>query len=530
MKKDYHFEKENQNFDKTIRLDMINEKVKELKKQPSLEEELGDANAFLDAFESEQFALPAEDSFDDMKPVAEQLQEGDTIHTLDTAVIREAMEETDTRTEPLLSARVPSEALPQAEDWEDEEEDRLFGLGKRNATLLALVAVLACFMGFVFVRCTFHPTAVYETPSEELLPALIQEIAKQDELLLYDVTAKTKVTVLLTEETKLIDEMNRELLPTQLQVGDLVLVELDEENKELLSLQYSSAVESLQKSGLKVNTASRRLEGEGETLSYGEGAMFLYEGEPIAAESIEPCDRLELKCYQDTVWCVEVEEYHGYITVKHAEDVKNGMFQLEEETPIPLQDAEKIPVRAGVHAVKITGDNIEPKTETVTVTEGEEAFCDVSQAQEKVGVIIVNANVSDYKLYINGNTTENPAVLPFGEYEVVILKGGYEEWSQTVSLQQDSVTVQAELKEAEQSETPKEEEKKENFQFGTLTITANCDGAVVYINGEQYGIAPMEVNLPYDSYTIRVEKKGYAPYEKGITIEEPTATFHAQLQ
>ena len=527
MKKDYHFEKEDQNFDETIRLDMINEKVKELKKQPDPEDELGDANAFLDAFQSETFELSEEEFFEDMKPVAEGWNaEGDTIHTLDTAAIREALEDADM---PAELPDLPPVPETEEEQLEWEEEEHLFGLGKRNATLLALAAVLACFMGFVFVRCTFHPTTVYEEPSAELLPALIWEVA-EEELLLYDVTAKTEKVVSLTEETKLTDEMNRDLLPAQLQIGDLVLVGLEEAENELLSLQYSSAITLTEKTGLEVNTASRTLEGEGECFTYGEGAMFLYEEEPISAESIEPCDILELKIYEDTVWCVEVAEYHGYITVKNAKDVKNGKFQLDEETPIALQEAEKIPVRAGLHTVKITGDNIEPKTETITVTEGEEAFCDVSGVQEKMGVIIVNANVSDYKLYINGGITENPAVLPFGEYEVVILKGGYEDWSQKVSLQQDSVTVQAELKEIEQPKPPKEEEEKEPFRFGTLTITANCDGAVVYINGEQYGIAPMEVNLPYNSYTIRVEKEGYAPYEKGITIGEPTATLHAQLQ
>lgn len=528
MKKDYHFEEEEQNLDETIRLDMINEKVKELKKQPEPEDELGDANAFLDVFQSETFTLPEEDFLEDMKPVAEEAAE-DTIHTLDTAEIRGAIEKTDTRKELLPSLQMEEE--DGQEEWDEEEEDdRLFGLGKRNAALLALVAVLACFMGFVFVRCTFHPTTVYEEPSAAMLPVVIWEISEEGEVLLYDVTAKTEAVVSLTEETKLTDEMNRELLPTQLKMGDLVLVELDAEKEELVSLQYSSAVQMMQKSGLKVNTASHMLEGEEESIPYGEQAMFLYEGEPISAESIEPCDTLELKSYQDTVWCIEVAEYHGYITVKNAEDIKNGMFQLNEESPIAVQEVKKIPVRAGMHTVKITGDNIEPKTETITVTEGEESFCDVSGVQEKVGVIIVNANVSDYKLYINGSIAENPAVLPFGEYEAVILKGGYEEWSQKISLQQDSVTVQAELKEIEEPEPPKEEEKKEPFQFGTLTITASCDGAVVYINGEQYGVAPMEVNLPYNSYTIRVEKEGYAPYEKGITIGEPTATLHAQLQ
>lgn len=51
------------------------------------------------------------------------------------------------------------------------------------------------------------------------------------------------------------------------------------------------------------------------------------------------------------------------------------------------------------------------------------------QGAGKMGVIIINANVKDYKLYINGAAAESPAVLPMGEYDLVILKNGYTEWS-----------------------------------------------------------------------------------------------------
>ena len=184
MKKDYHFEKENQNLDETIRLDMINEKVKELKQQPSPEDELGDASAFLNAFESEKFDLPEEEFFDVMKPVADEVEET-TIHTLDADAIRQIAEEADALKKH-LNTLSPEEALEEEPgEWDDGEDDRLFGLGKRNATLLALVAVLACFMGFVFVRCTFHPTTVYEEPAAAVAPALIQELSGQGELFLF---------------------------------------------------------------------------------------------------------------------------------------------------------------------------------------------------------------------------------------------------------------------------------------------------------------------------------------------------------
>ena len=43
--KDYHFQKDNQDFGQTVRLDDINEKVKQLN-QNTADDELGDANAF----------------------------------------------------------------------------------------------------------------------------------------------------------------------------------------------------------------------------------------------------------------------------------------------------------------------------------------------------------------------------------------------------------------------------------------------------------------------------------------------------
>ncbi|MBR2850770.1 MAG: hypothetical protein IKB91_00070, partial [Anaerotignum sp.] len=55
--KDYHFQENDQDFGLTVRLDDINEKVKQLQNE-GLEDDLGDANAFLDAFESEKFDTP----------------------------------------------------------------------------------------------------------------------------------------------------------------------------------------------------------------------------------------------------------------------------------------------------------------------------------------------------------------------------------------------------------------------------------------------------------------------------------------
>ena len=73
-----------------------------------------------------------------------------------------------------------------------------------------------------------------------------------------------------------------------------------------------------------------------------------------------------------------------------------------------------------------------------------------------------------------------------------------------VTLDKDTLNVTAEL--------------QKDVQYGTLTITADVDGAWVYINGEEYGVAPMQVNLPYGSYNVMLEKSGYQSYKQSIQI------------
>lgn len=295
------------------------------------------------------------------------------------------------------------------------------------------------------------------------------------------------------------------------------MVELDKDGETARSIDYSdAAIETREMTGLQADIVKKRLTGDEDSYTYGEKALFFYNKEEISPKDLEPCDLLELKLVEDVVWSVAVLEYHGYIEVENAENIKDGAFQLDGEEALPLAEGMKVAVRAGQHEVTVTGSNIETRKDTLFVEGGEKFLYDLSKAQEKVGVIIVNANVSKYKLYINGALAESPAVLPMGEYDVVILKNGYTEWSQHVMLDKDSLTINAEL--------------SRDMQYGTLTVTADVDGAWVYINGEEYGVAPMQVNLPYGSYNVQVEKDGYDTFRQSVSIQSTTASLHATLE
>lgn len=470
--KEYHFENDTHDFDQTIRLDAINEELK--RREATEEDELGDANAFLDAFESEKFDTPRGD---------------------------------------WAEPPVPPRPAAVEEDAEDAEPK---GLSKRMVTLLAAVGVLACILGFSLVRCGFSPLggAVAEGQAS---PMLVEEVLSEEELLVYDIAAEKRRTLTITAETSVTDAAGRTVAHGGIAMGDLAMMRMDRDGETVLAVDYSDpALQEREVTGLAADTGKRLLAGEDDSFVYEKETLFLYGGEEIDPQEIEPCDVLLLKGYGDTVWVADVQEYHGYIVVENADNIKDGTLKLDEEEEIPLENGMRLAVKEGTHEITVSGTNIESRTDSLFVEAGEELSYDLSKAQEKVGVILINANVSDYKLYVNGTLTENPAVLPLGEYDLVILKNGYLEWSQKAVLDRDTLTINAEL--------------QQDLQYGTLTVTANCDGAWVSINGEAYGVAPMQVNLPYGVYQVLVEKDGYEAYRQTVTIQSAAASLYAELE
>ena len=339
--KDYHFQEKDQDFGLTVRLDDINEQVKQLQKEPAEEDDLGDANDFLNAFESEKFDTPA-------RTFSEEEEMEDTRQTIPLQPVKKQPE--------------PSEV--GEDDVYDEEEK--FGMSKKTMGLLAALAVLACIIGFSLVRCGFHPAAAPAKPSGQAFPMLVESVLDAEEAMVYDITEERRRTLLLTEETEVIDEQGRAVAYGGVEMGDLVMVTLDKDGETALSIDYSdAAIQTREMTGLRADTAKNRLTGEEDSYTYGEKALFLYHEEEISPKELEPCDLLELKLVEDVVWSAEVLEYHGYIEVENAKNIKDGEIQLDGEEPLPLEEGMKVAVRAGQHEVTVTGSNIETRKDTL---------------------------------------------------------------------------------------------------------------------------------------------------------------------
>lgn len=478
--KDYHFENERDEFDTTIRLDHINEKLKDLENDPpSMEGELGDKDDFLKAFESEKFdEIPRRELETEKIPVRKR----------------------------------------NAEIYGGQEPDGFWN--KRTIGLLTGGGFLLMLVVFLLVKVIFFGGFSGKTPvaaQEGQQPMLVESVLSGGELLVYDITAKEQKTVTMSAEAVVTDRMEAEISSSEVQEGDLLMMQLDQTGEVVLSATYGGGIFQEEATGLEADTEKYRLIGEDEKYEYDERTMFRYDDEEISPEDLEPCDVLQLSGYEDTVWSVNILEYHGYIKVENKTAVKNGTFRLDEEDELPLEEVERIAVSEGSHTITVEGDNIETRKDTIFVESGEEYVYDLSKAQEKVGVLVINANVTDYKLYINGAQTDSsvPTVLPLGEYDVVILKNGYQDWNQKVVLDQDTVSVTANL--------------EREIQYGTVVIASDVEGTVVYVDGQEIGIAPLQTTLTYGEHMIVLRKEGYPDYEHNVSVETPVLHLNATM-
>lgn len=504
--KDYHFENgESNNFDETIRLDVINEQVKHIEPTEEKEDDLGNADDFLNVFESEQLDKAVADEEDTQPELPSGEEETKSTPTLPP------MEETK-KTE-------KTEQPKEKTDEESEEEGSFWN--KKTIGMVTAGGVVALLLCFLFVKLFFFGSVQEKTPVlQEPQLMLVESVLSDDRLLLYNTKTGEEKAVALTEKTTITDEQGKPVSSHLLQAGDFLMVALNDDGTAMVSGVYE-AVETQTVTEVTVNTAQKRLETPDGTFTYDDHTVFLYGDEPILPEEIEPCDVLTLAGQKGQVWRVMVEEFHGYLEFSNKEAIKNGTVQIDDEDPLALAQVDKLALAAGEHQLTIKGENIEVGKEKVIIREDESTVYDLSKAQKKMGVLVIDANVADYKLYLNGNLTDEtkPAVLPFGEYDVVILKDGYKEFNQKVTLRQDTVSITAELEKTE----------PEGDKYGTVAFKSNVPDTEVWVDGVNMGMTPLQIDLLYGTHQVVFHKEGYTDQTQTVVVENAMTAVNGAL-
>jgi len=189
----------------------------------------------------------------------------------------------------------------------------------------------------------------------------------------------------------------------------------------------------------------------------------------------------------------------------------NGEYR--GETPLTLE------VEAGTYAIRISKDDYQDYTTTVTIEPGKTATVSANLTQ-KTGMLKITSEPSGAEVYVDGSykgTTPLTLTLTPGTYEVKVVKEDYEPYTQIVTLNADETkTINAKLK----------------ALFGFLNVYCNVQGADIYLDGKKIGETPLKgYKLSTGEHKVEVKKEGHQIFTQMIIIEPTkTHTINARLE
>lgn len=501
----YHFEEDDKDFGQTVRIDNINEQVKNYKRReteiPSLE--------------------PQEEAFSHFRQAA-----GDTVpHTPINEDIKQNMGKSTPSHKPLQQTNLHSSPkhVPQ-------KKRTLYSRMIFVFVILSGVIIFSVVFFMVFHSMSF---ASGQTPTEQPVDtpivsteekttevfALVKNANTSNELSLYDVKSHTNFFVKADAETKITGRNQEKMFYSDIKIGDVIRIKLDSEKKKALSIAYcDECYHKAGAAGLEINQDTKTITIDGSSYGYTEETIVKYNNKLMNIQDLEPIDVVTVNGYEKNIWSIMIEKYHGYLLVKNKDKIQNGTITVDSKKEIALAEKDQFPISSGAHTILINGTNIEPYTTDIYVTENEKFEIDMSNMQTKTGVIVIKANINEYQLFVNEEAVSDPSaplVLPQGEYQLKITKEGYQNWEQKVTIKEPSMEVVAEVK---------EEIKKLD-----LSITTTPAGCTVFLDDKQIGTAPLSAQIPYGEHRFTFKKEGYYDLSIPLKIDETTKPLSVTL-
>lgn len=515
----YNFEEDENSFGETRRLDSINEEVKKHEKDCQKEEP-----EYLKYFQTEQINQSQYSQKTQNQPQAKK--------QMDNTKEKEEMQNLKKTTQ---TAQKPHHEIQK------KENNYKFLLLIFLGIFIFMIVFLLVFLltGGANKENTASPPPVIEdnnqlptqdvtqVPAEETKTeekklqqalVLIKEINSNKGIIVYNITENRSETIKTDKETGVFDKYGKKISLSEISAGDVVKISLDNKNQLAVQIEYTNDMWTQEKiSNVKIQPNGKTITILNKIYYYTDETLFYYKDKLINPQKLNEMDILCLNGVNDKVWSVDVIEYHGYITVKNKDKIKDGTIQINNQAEVSLSETEKIIVSEGAHNIVIKGSNIEPYTADVYIVADEEFSIDLSDAQTKTSVLILKTNVENYQLYVNETLTNysEPLVLTQGEYNLKITKDGYLPWQQQVNLIEPSMEVTANLT---------EEVKK-----GNLTISTEPTAAYVYVDNQYIGVSPIMVDLEYGEHRFLVKMDGYQDISGPVIIDGEEDTIIVNL-
>lgn len=253
------------------------------------------------------------------------------------------------------------------------------------------------------------------------------------------------------------DKYGKEITYSQIKIGDMYRIKYDQEDdvkvikemKLVSGIWEYSDIENVDYDGEKLNVGDEKLDIDNNTVVLS-GSNLVY------VDAINKYDLVDIKGYGSKVYCIVIKKKHASLRLANYKEYLGGMFELGLEKCQKVVPNMQIDCKEGKYDIIIKkGNRIAQRS--VTAKAGKTVVVDISRSEvSKQANVAFNVTPKDASIYINGNLYSydqlQSVVMPYGTYDVVVIKKGYKKYIAKVTIDKEVLVVVIELKKDESSQ------------------------------------------------------------------------------
>jgi hypothetical protein len=204
----------------------------------------------------------------------------------------------------------------------------------------------------------------------------------------------------------------------------------------------------------------------------------------------------------------------GILQVKS--NIVNASVYIDNELKGKIPFSTKL--QYGTYTIRVTSSGYGEYEESVTLNRPELVVTATLSNTIRSSTVQIMSNVKGAKVYIDDDYKGQAPVmakLEYGVYDVRVTAEGYDDYAETIDIDQPSFKVNANL---------------ERWRSTRLQVISNVKDADAYIDGERAGRVPLDTNVDFGTHELIVSADGYEDYVESFEAKARDMKINANLE
>ncbi|MBR2593876.1 MAG: PEGA domain-containing protein [Firmicutes bacterium] len=321
-------------------------------------------------------------------------------------------------------------------------------------------------------------------------------------LTLYDISGNITRTLYPADDVSLSEFSKGDIVDVS---ANLYLSKLEKISKNNSSFKLGELT------GFSYDAEGSAIKSDSQSYNVTKETIFTLNNEITDISALDEHDVISISGLDKSVFFVNVDKAHGTIVLENASTLTEGQLVIDDGAAVPVTGNISVNVAPGTHKISLTGSNINAYSTEAFVSSGDSYKLDISKIPKKTGALSIKANVSDFYVSIDGGAPQayNPSenlIVPPGTHTISISKEGYRNFTTTVDVSNAYAEVKATLEKDVHTGTLT---VVSNPDEAEVYINGDYKGVTPYIETLEYDTYHVSVQKEgYKSYSDYADVKG----------------------